>query len=105
MKKNNQNFSFDALELGKYMGIITNFNVMTVNRFEKIREYLHINNKDEYDAENPDRLFKVRPMVNTHNVRFQSIPMPPRLSIDEQMCSTKVGHYVKQYLPLQSAVV
>ena len=65
-------------------------NVMTVNLFEKIREYLP--NNAEYDVENPDRLFKVRPMVNTLNVRFQSIPMPPRLSIDEQMCPTKVGH-------------
>ena len=74
-------------------------NAMKGNRFEKNREYLHFQNNDAYDAENPDRLFKIRPVVDYLNERFKSIPMKSRLCIDEQMCSTKVGHYMKQYLP------
>lgn len=33
------------------------------------------------------------------NETFSSIPLDQRLSIDEQMCSTKIGHFLKRYLP------
>lgn len=46
-----------------------------------------------------DRLHKIRPVVNHLNEKFASIPMEQRLSIDEQMCATKVAHFMKQYLP------
>lgn len=46
-----------------------------------------------------DRFHKIRPVVNHLNEKFASIPMEQRLSIDEQMCATKVAHFMKQYLP------
>ncbi|XP_067636126.1 piggyBac transposable element-derived protein 3-like [Eurosta solidaginis] len=121
VEKNNQTFFFDIFEFGKFIGItyymsyhklpcVRDYwnkqngvdavrNVMTVNRYEKIKEYLHMNNNSAYDEENPDRLYKLRPVLNYLNERFQSIPMQSRLSIDEQICSTKAGHFMKQYLP------
>ena len=47
-------------------------NVLTVNRFDEIREYLHINKNDEYDAENPDRLFKVRYPQRSFSIDFHA---------------------------------
>lgn len=46
-----------------------------------------------------DQLHKIRPVVIHLNEKFASIPMEQRLSIDEQMCATKVAHFMKQYLP------
>ncbi|CAH2101145.1 unnamed protein product [Euphydryas editha] len=46
-----------------------------------------------------DRLYKIRPIISHLNEKFASVPMEQRLSIDEQMCATKVAHFMKQYLP------
>lgn len=46
-----------------------------------------------------DRLHKIRPIINDLNNRFAAVPLEQRLSLDEQMCATKIGHYMKQYLP------
>ncbi|GBP47242.1 PiggyBac transposable element-derived protein 2 [Eumeta japonica] len=76
--------------------------IMTINRFETIRKYLHFNDNDKHlprDHVDHDRLHKIRPVVNYLNEKFASIPMEQRLSIDEQMCATKVAHFMKQYLP------
>lgn len=42
---------------------------------------------------------KIRPVINHLNERFATVPMDQRLSVDEQMCSTKIGHFLEQYLP------
>uniref|UniRef100_A0A2H1VR69 SFRICE_028309 n=1 Tax=Spodoptera frugiperda TaxID=7108 RepID=A0A2H1VR69_SPOFR len=46
-----------------------------------------------------NRLQKIRPIINDLNNRFAAVPLEQRLSLDEQMCATKIGHYMKQYLP------
>lgn len=77
---------------------------MPVNRFEKIRRILHFNDNDTHrpvNDPNHDRLHKLRPVIEHLNERFASVPMDQRLSIDEQMCATKIGHFMKQYLPLK----
>lgn len=33
------------------------------------------------------------------NARFDSIPKTARLCVDEQMCSTKIVHHLRQYMP------
>ncbi|CAK1587806.1 unnamed protein product [Parnassius mnemosyne] len=122
----NINFSepMTVLELRKYIGILIYTSVyhypsirsywannvrfhpiadtMTVNRFEKIREILHFNdNEGHLPREHPehDRLHKIRTIVDHLNQRFMSVPFDHRLSLDEQMCATKISHFMKQYLP------
>ena len=78
--------------------------VMTSKRFEKIRELLHFNNNDDFKPPSHldhDRLFKIRPILDMLLRKFNSIPLEEQLSIDEQMCSTKVRHYMKQYMPMK----
>lgn len=73
------------------------------HRFDEIRSNLHFRDtsnvpgrgENEYDA-----LYRVRPLIDHFNERFGSVPMLPRLCVDEQMCATKMtGTNIKQYLP------
>lgn len=78
--------------------------VMSVNKFEKIRQFIHFNNNATLiprDQPGHDRLYKIRPLVEYLNKRFSSVALEQYLSIDEQMCSTKVRHYMKQYMPMK----
>ncbi|CAK1593285.1 unnamed protein product [Parnassius mnemosyne] len=75
---------------------------MPINKFEKMRKLLHFNNNDDHlpvDHVQHDRLHKLRPIITHLNEKFSSVTIEQRLSIDEQMCATKVGHFLKQYLP------
>lgn len=76
---------------------------MTVNRFEKIRSVLHFNDNTQHKPvghPNHDRHHKIRPLMDHLNKLFVSVaPFDQRLSLDEQMCATKVAHFMKQYLP------
>lgn len=77
-------------------------NCMPVNRFEKLRRFIHFNdNRQHLPTDHPkhDRLHKLRPVLDHLNERFSSVPYEQRLSLDEQMCATKMGHFLKQYLP------
>ncbi|XP_023026106.2 piggyBac transposable element-derived protein 3 [Leptinotarsa decemlineata] len=78
--------------------------VMPVNKFEKIRQYIHFNDNDAFippDRPGHDRLHKIRPLVDHLNKKCSSVALEQHLSIDEQMCSTKVRHYMKQYMPMK----
>lgn len=78
--------------------------VMPVNVFEKIRRFIHFANNETFiprDQPGHDRLHKIRPLVDFFNNKFSSVPLEQHLSIDEQMCSTKVRHYMKQYMPMK----
>lgn len=75
---------------------------MSLNRFEKIRQIFHMNDDTNHlPADHPqhDRLHKIRPVIDFLNKRFTSVSFDHRLSLDEQMCATKIGHFMKQYLP------
>ncbi|XP_047138748.1 piggyBac transposable element-derived protein 2-like [Hydra vulgaris] len=75
---------------------------MTKNRFEEIRRYLHFNGNTKMPAQrdfNFDPIFKMRPIIEYFNIRFQSVPMSQRLCVDEQMCSTKMVSHIRQYMP------
>lgn len=79
-------------------------NAMTLNRFEKIRQFLHFNNNEMHlprDNLNHDRIHKLRPIVDHLNNVYSSVPLEAKLAIDEQLCSTKVRHFMKQYLPMK----
>ncbi|CAB3260354.1 unnamed protein product [Arctia plantaginis] len=76
---------------------------MTVNRFEKLRSVIHFNDNTLHkpvDHPNYDRLHKIRPIEEHLNKLFLSMTLfEQRLFLDEQMCSTKIAHFMKQYLP------
>ncbi|GFS66291.1 DDE_Tnp_1_7 domain-containing protein [Nephila pilipes] len=77
---------------------------MPLKKFETIRQYLHFIDNDKHlprDHPNHDRLHKIRPIYDELNKNFAKVPLERHLSIDEQICSTKVRHYMKQYLPMK----
>lgn len=64
---------------------------MTVNMFEKIEEFLHFsNNQNNIPVNQPahDRLYRIRPILETLKKRFQSVLLEKTLSVDEQLCAT-----------------
>lgn len=75
---------------------------MPQKTFIKISNAIHFNSNDGFlpkDHPQHDKLYKIRPVIESLRERFGTIPMEQKLSIDEQMCATKIGHYMKQYLP------
>ncbi|KAJ8930958.1 hypothetical protein NQ314_016193 [Rhamnusium bicolor] len=78
--------------------------VMSVNKFGNIRQYIHFNNNQTFiprDHPGHDRLHKIRPLVDNLNKKCSSIALKQHLNIDEQMCSTIARHYMKQYMPMK----
>lgn len=51
----------------------------------------------QIDQENY-QLFKIQPIINHLNSKFNSITMEECLSVNEQLCATKARNYLKQYL-------
>ncbi|GFT90038.1 DDE_Tnp_1_7 domain-containing protein [Nephila pilipes] len=77
---------------------------MPLKKFETIRQYLHFNDNDKHlprDHPNYDRLHKIRSLHYELNKNFAKVPLERYQSIDEQICSTKVRHYMKQYLTMK----
>lgn len=76
---------------------------MTLNHFEKIRSVIHFNdNENHKPVGHPqhDRLHKIRPIIEHLNTQFiNAAPLGKRLSLDEQICASKIGYFMKQYLP------
>lgn len=46
-----------------------------------------------------DPIFRIRKIADYLLERFDKIPKNARLCIDEQMCSTKMIHHLRQYMP------
>lgn len=83
-------------------GNITIQNTMGINKFEKIRQFLHFNNNEKALSKGNqlfDRLYKIRPLIDSLINNFQKVPFQERLCVDEQICSTKIHSYMKQYMP------
>jgi len=122
----NKNFKIISNDVKKYLGVcllmglvnISNIRkywspnlgnqiiqeTMSVNQFEQIRQFIHFNDNSNMLPKGHvghDRLHKIRPVMETLKKRFASIPLEESLSIDEQLCSTKARHFLKQYLPMK----
>ncbi|XP_069128976.1 piggyBac transposable element-derived protein 4-like [Argopecten irradians] len=72
--------------------------VMTVNRYEKVTKYFHVNDRNHEDVN--DKLNKVRPVIDMANESFKSSYKPSKnVSVDETMIkwTGRLSH--KQYLP------
>lgn len=69
---------------------------MTIKKYLSFQDESHRKKKGEQGY---DPLFRIRGLSNKLNERFDSIPKTARLCVDEQMCSTKVKHHLRQYMP------
>lgn len=77
---------------------------MSLNKYEKIRQFLHFNNALTAPSTYPryDKLHKIRPLIDSLNTNFsKDIPWEYCLSVDEQICSTKAWHHLKQYMHMK----
>lgn len=119
----NSLFHVDEIELYKYIGILMYMsvyrypnleaywsenafapiaNAMGVKRFMSIKKHLSFANENDRKKKGEpgyDPIFRIRSLSNKLNVRFDSIPKTARLCVDEQMCSTKMRHHLRQYMP------
>lgn len=76
--------------------------VMTCNRFEEIKRFLHFNNNQhQIQRGEPgyDKLFKIRPFINKIRERLLKVPKEEYLAVDEQIIPTKARSSLKQYNP------
>lgn len=84
------------------LGIPTIYNVMSVNRFEEIKRFIHFNDNSQLPARsdyNYDKLFKVRPLCSQVQNIIRSIPWEEHLAVDEHIIPTKSRTSLKQYNP------
>lgn len=86
---------------GQY-GIPAIYGTMARNKFNDIKTFLSFSNESERKKrgeEGYDALFRIRKLSDGLNTRFDAIPKTVRLCVDEQMCSTKTRHHLRQYMP------
>lgn len=119
----NTQFKIDKYGISRYIGILIFMSVfrypniedhwsefgfrhipesMSKNRFEQIKKYLSFNDESNRIKKGEigyDPIFRIRKVATLLLERFDSIPKNARLSIDEQMCSTKMVHHLRQFLP------
>ncbi|CAF4214533.1 unnamed protein product [Rotaria sp. Silwood2] len=76
--------------------------VFTRNRFEEILLILHFNDNQNEPSKTDisyDRLFKIRPLINHFNRKFQSAVVPEEInSINEKIIPHKGSSSLKRYL-------
>ncbi|XP_071051398.1 piggyBac transposable element-derived protein 3-like [Onthophagus taurus] len=75
--------------------------VMSCNRFEEIKKFLHFNdnNNQVNQGERHDKLYKIRPFLSKVRERLLTIPKEEHMAVDEQIIPTKARSHLKQYNP------
>ncbi|CAF1158013.1 unnamed protein product [Adineta ricciae] len=75
--------------------------ILTCHRFDEVLSILHFNNNEEEPTKadnNYDKLFKIRPLINHFNTKFQSAAIPEVIcSADEQIVPYKGFSNLKRY--------
>lgn len=73
--------------------------VMSRNRFDSMRTYIHINDNTNTNANDPnhDKLFKVRPLIEKVRENFKKIEVEEKLCVDEMVIPFKGRSVMKQY--------
>ena len=72
-------------------------NVIPIRRFEKIKRFLHCNDSKSIRIDCTDKLYKIRPVLDTLLEYFQLSAPTEYLCIDEQMVPFKRRSKLKQY--------
>ena len=84
---------------GTYTRVSQVADVMAVNRFEQIKSNLHFNDNTKMAVPNTDKLFKVRPLIDSLTKTFSEQTPQEYLSIDEQVIPFKGKSSLKTYNP------
>lgn len=75
---------------------------MARDRFAIILSHLHCNDNSQMPRDCKDKLYKIRPMIDGLNKKFQEVYHGTReLSVDESMIKFKGRSVLKQYLPMK----
>lgn len=75
--------------------------LMTCNKFETVKRFLHFNNSENFKprgTDGHDKLFKIRSLLEKIRERLLLVPKEEFLAVDEQIIPTKC-HELKQYNP------
>lgn len=84
------------------MGVPLVSRIMSRDRFDSILTNLHVNDNQTMPNPNPDRLYKLRPMIDTLNMTFKTFYNGTReKSVDESMVLFKGRSFLKQYNPMK----
>ena len=76
--------------------------IMPRNRFLQILSNIHVNDNTAVPNGSTDRLYKLRPLINTLNGNFTKLyNVSCQVSIDESMIIFKGGSSLKQYNPMK----
>ena len=76
--------------------------VMSINRFKKIKQFLHCNDNEKNlppTDDNFDELYKVRPVIDSLLEKCKQIPQEEHHWVDEQIIPTKSRTSLRQYSP------
>ncbi|KAF2887349.1 hypothetical protein ILUMI_18824 [Ignelater luminosus] len=74
--------------------------VMLRNRWEDLKRNLHFNNNSNMPNQNNashDKLYKIRPIVDTLQTKFSKLPKEQMLCVDKQIVPFKGKSNLKQY--------
>lgn len=75
---------------------------MSRDRLDIVMSNIHVNNNHLMPVNNKDKLYKLRPMIDTLNNRFDSVYWGScELSVDESMILFKGRSSIKQYNPMK----
>lgn len=84
------------------LGVPIVSNAMSRNRFDAILSNIHVNDNAQIPVNNTDKLYKIRPMIDTLNETFSRYYHGTReMSVDESMILFKGRSSLKQYNPLK----
>ena len=88
-----------------WLGVPQVKNTMPRNRFDKLNQYLHLNDNSNAlprEDANYDKLFKVRPLLDAITKQFREVYNPAQnLSIDEAMIAFKGRLSIQQYMSMK----
>ena len=78
-------------------------NILSRKQFEQIKQFVHFNDNttemlSPTDA-NFDQLFKVKPLLDHLQKKFNLVPMSQMMCVDEMMIPFKENSLLKQYIP------
>ncbi|XP_060855513.1 piggyBac transposable element-derived protein 3-like [Metopolophium dirhodum] len=84
------------------LGVKIISDAMSRKRFDDILCFLHINDNDAKTTDNKDKLYKLRPLLDSINSRFPELYKVTReVSVDESMVLFKGRSSIKQYNPMK----
>lgn len=75
-------------------------NAMSLDKFENIKRYIHFNDNTkqiEKDQPSHDKLYKIRPILESVKEHCKNIPQEEHQSVDDQIIPTKIRNTLKQY--------